>query len=80
MNCPNDNCIGCELFSCELVIFSMHIPCRIQCDNGSEFISKEVDRWANENGVKLDFSRPGKPTDNPYVESFNGKFRDVVYP
>lgn len=52
------------------------IPERIQCDNGSEFISKEVDRWAFENGVTLDFSRPGKPTDNPYVESFNGKFRD----
>jgi putative transposase len=49
---------------------------RIQCDNGSEFISKEVDRWAYENKVTLDYSRPGKPTDNPYVESFNGKFRD----
>lgn len=51
-------------------------PERIQCDNGSEFISKEVDRWAYENKVTLDFSRPGTPTDNPYVESFNGKFRD----
>ena len=54
----------------------MLVPARIQCDNGSEFISKEVDRWAYENGVILDFSRPGKPTDNPYIESFNGKFRD----
>lgn len=52
------------------------LPERIQCDNGSEFISKEVDRWAYENKVTLDFSRPGKPTDNPYIESFNGKFRD----
>lgn len=51
-------------------------PIRIQCDNGSEFISKEVDRWAYENKVILDYSRPGKPTDNPYIESFNGKFRD----
>jgi putative transposase len=51
-------------------------PERIQCDNGSEFISKEMDLWAYSNGVTLDFSRPGKPTDNPYVESFNGKFRD----
>lgn len=51
-------------------------PERIQCDNGSEFISKEVDLWAYENKVTMDFSRPGKPTDNPYVESFNGKFRD----
>ena len=52
------------------------IPKRIQVDNGSEFISKEVDRWAYENGVTLDFSRPGKPTDNPFIESFNGSFRD----
>ena len=51
-------------------------PERIQCDNGSEFISKDVDLWAYENKVTLDFSRPGKPIDNPYVESFNGKFRD----
>ncbi|MBB4807600.1 putative transposase [Chryseobacterium defluvii] len=49
---------------------------RIQCNNGSEFISKEVDKWVYENRVVLDFSRPGKPTDNLYVESFNGKFRD----
>lgn len=51
-------------------------PERIQCDNGSEFISKEMDLWAYTNRVTLDFSRPGKPTDNPYVDSFNGKFRD----
>ena len=51
-------------------------PERIQVDNGSEFISKELDRWAYENKVVLDFSRPGKPTDNPYIESFNGKLRD----
>lgn len=51
-------------------------PKRIQVDNGSEFISKAFDRWAYENKVTLDFSRPGKPTDNPYIESFNGSFRD----
>lgn len=51
-------------------------PERIQVDNGSEFISKDLDRWAYENNVTLDFSRPGKPTDNPYIESFNGSFRD----
>ena len=44
-------------------------------DNGPEFISKALDRWANENGVQLDFSRPGKPTDNAFVESFNGRLR-----
>ena len=52
------------------------LPERIQVDNGSEFISKELDRWAYENNVTLDFSRPGKPTDNPFIESFNGSFRD----
>ncbi len=51
-------------------------PLRIQVDNGSEFISKALDRWAYENNVILDFSRPGKPTDNPFIESFNGSFRD----
>jgi len=52
------------------------LPERIQVDNGSEFISKALDKWAYENKVTLDFSRPGKPTDNPYIESFNGSFRD----
>ena len=52
------------------------IPERIQVDNGSEFISKELDRWAYEREVTLDFSRPGKPTDNPFIESSNGSFRD----
>jgi putative transposase len=52
------------------------IPQRIQVDNGSEFISKAFDKWAYENSVMLDYSRPGKPTDNPFIESFNGSFRD----
>ena len=51
-------------------------PDRIQVDNGCEFISKALDKWAYENKVSLDFSRPGKPTDNPFIESFNGSFRD----
>lgn len=52
------------------------LPKRIQVDNGSEFISKALDKWAYDNGVTLDFSRPGKPTDNPFIESFNGTLRD----
>lgn len=52
------------------------LPKRIQVDNGSEFISKALDKWAYDNEVLLDFSRPGKPTDNPFIESFNGSFRD----
>ncbi len=52
------------------------VPERFQTDNGSEFISKALDKWAYENGVTMDFSRPGKPTDNALIESFNGSFRD----
>lgn len=50
-------------------------PSSIQVDNGPEFISKDVDLWAYWNNVKLDFSRPGKPTDNATIESFNARFR-----
>jgi putative transposase len=50
-------------------------PERIQVDNGTEFTSRSMDLWAYLNKVKLDFSRPGKPTDNAFIESFNGKFR-----
>lgn len=55
-------------------------PQRIPMDNGSEFISKALDQWAYEHSVTLDFSRPGKPTDNPFIESFNGSFRDEYRP
>ena len=51
-------------------------PEAIRIDNGSEFTSAVVDAWAYEHGIKLDFIRPGKPTDNGHIESFNGKFRD----
>jgi len=47
----------------------------IRVDQGSEFISRDLDLWAYQKGVILDFSRPGKPTDNAFIESFNGKFR-----
>ena len=60
----------------ERLVKERGVPDRIQCDNGSEFISKVLDRWAYENGVTLDFSRPGKPMDNAMIESFNGSFRD----
>jgi putative transposase len=53
------------------------VPKTIQVDNGPEFISKSVDLWAWSHGVELDFSRPGKPTDNALIESFNGKFREA---
>ena len=47
------------------------VPCTVNVDNGLAFISKAMDRWAYENSVKLDFSRPGRPIDNAKVESFN---------
>lgn len=51
-------------------------PTEIITDNGPEFTGLAVDRWAHTNGVKLHFIQPGKPTQNCYVESFNGRFRD----
>ncbi len=51
-------------------------PQSITVDNGTEFASKAMDLWANKNGVHLDFIRPGKPVENGYIESFNGKLRD----
>ena len=45
-------------------------------DNGPEFTSKALDKWAYERGVKLHFIDPGKPVQNAFVESFNGKMRD----
>jgi putative transposase len=50
-------------------------PQSIRVDQGSEFISRDLDLWAYQRDVVLDFSRPGKPTDNSFIESFNGKFR-----
>lgn len=50
-------------------------PKYIKTDNGSEFISKAMDKWAYEHQVTMDFSRPGKPTDNAFIESFNGRLR-----
>jgi len=52
------------------------VPEVIQVDNGPEFISQAVDQWAFANGVRLHFIEPGKPVQNAFIESFNGKFRD----
>jgi putative transposase len=52
------------------------LPDVITVDNGPEFISKALDLWAFDNNVKLRFIQPGKPVQNAYIESFNGKFRD----
>lgn len=52
------------------------LPKAITVDNGTEFVSKKFDAWAYYNKVKLDYIRPGKPVNNAFIESFNGKFRD----
>jgi putative transposase len=59
----------------ERVCADVGYPGSIRVDQGPEFISKELDLWAYTRGVELDFSRPGKPTDNAFIESLNGKFR-----
>jgi putative transposase len=51
------------------------LPSRIRVDNGTEFTSRVLDHWAYWNQVALDFSRPGKPVDNCFIESFNGTVR-----
>ena len=60
----------------DAVIAMRGAPKRIRVDNGPEFVSNALDRWAYEHGVTLDFSRPGKPIDNAFVESFNGRLRE----
>jgi putative transposase len=52
------------------------VPAIIVVDNGPEFIGRALDAWTYAQGVTLRFIRPGKPIENAYIESFNGKFRD----
>jgi putative transposase len=58
-----------------MICVERRLPRAINTDNGSEFISKAMDRWDYERRIELEFSRPGKPTDNTCVESFNGRLR-----
>lgn len=53
-------------------------PAKIRMDNGPEFISATLAEWADEHGVKLEFIKPGKPTQNSYVERFNRTYRTEV--
>jgi putative transposase len=61
---------------CNRLVATRGAPARIFVDNGSEFSGRLMDLWAYHHHVQIDFSRPGKPTDNSFVESFNGSFRD----
>ena len=58
------------------LISSRSRPRHLVCDNGTEFTSKAMFFWSRDTSVKLNFIQPGKPTQNAFVESFNGKFRD----
>jgi putative transposase len=53
-------------------------PQAIRCDNGTEFTATAFDQWAYANSIMIDYSRPGKPTDNAFIESFNGRVRQEL--
>jgi putative transposase len=59
----------------EQAAMQRRLPKTIRVDNGPEFTSKVLDQWAYLRGVELDFSRPGKPTDNAFIEAFNARLR-----
>lgn len=60
----------------EPVVIQRGAPRAITVDNGSEFASRVMDAWAYRHGIQLDFIRPGKPVENGFIESFNGRLRD----
>jgi putative transposase len=62
--------------ACDQLVATRGAPARVFVDNGSEFSGRLLDLWAYRHHVHIDFSRPGKPTDNCFVESFNGALRD----
>jgi putative transposase len=60
----------------EPLVAQRGVPRAITVDNGSEFASRVMDAWAYRHGIQLDFIRPGKPVENGFIESFNGRLRD----
>ena len=58
------------------VIRGPNTPRSITVDDGTEFMSRALEDWAYRRDVQLDFTRPGKPTENAFIESFNGRLRD----
>jgi putative transposase len=62
--------------TCNQLVAQRRAPKRVFVDNGSEFSGRVLDPWAYHHGVQIDFSRPGKPTDNCFIETFNGSLRD----
>lgn len=78
VNIKVDKSIGGERVARALdeAIFKYGKPKSIIMDNGSEFTGKALDSWSYRSGVRLHFIEPGKPVQNAFIESFNGKFRD----
>ena len=67
---------GCDAVdTLEQAVRERGCPKRLRLDNGREFVSWDLDLWAYTMGVVLDFSRPGRPTDNAYVQAYNSRFR-----
>lgn len=58
------------------VLSTRVVPRSITVDHGTEFQSRALEDWAYRRGVQLDFIRPGKPVENAFIESFNGRLRD----
>jgi putative transposase len=71
---PRQDLAGAPAFL-EKVCARVGCPTTIRVDQGTEFVSRDLDLWAYTRGVTLDFSRPSKPTDNAFIEAFNGCFR-----
>jgi len=61
----------------EPIVTQRGAPRSITVDNGSEFASRVMDAWVYRHGIQLDFIRPGKPVENGFIESFNGRLRDA---
>lgn len=68
---------GKEVIECLEWLFMVHgTPQYIRSDNGPEFVAKAVREWLEKEGCQTIYIEPGSPWENPYIESFNGKFRD----
>ena len=68
---------GKEVIDCLEWLFMVHgAPQHIRSDNGPEFVAKAVRHWLGKEGCQTIYIEPGSPWENPYIESFNGKFRD----
>jgi len=68
-----------EVQECLVELFlTRGVPAYLRADNGPEFVAKRLRQWLNQLGVKLLFIEPGSPSENGYIESFNGKLRDEL--